>query len=89
MDYPNGDDHTFELLHFKGMDQPQAEKLMKNITNRTRMVGIMGEGGVVEMAKIATREMEEYEDSIMKLKEKKNLFDERLEEIERKKMMEE
>ena len=89
MDYPNGDDHIFELLFFKGMDQAQAENLLKNIANRTRLVGIMGEGGIAEMAKISTREMEEYEESIVNIREKKNLFRERMEQLEMKRLEEE
>ena len=89
MDYPSGDDHQFELLEFVGMDQQKAESLLKNIKNRTCMVGIMGEGGIVEMAKAASREMEEYEDFLVKLKEKKTLYEERQEELEKKRLEEE
>ena len=88
LDYPNGD-FEFELIDFMGMDSKKAGKFITKIKNRADLLGAMGEGGVMEIAKVSVREMEEYEDHKEKALKRKNLFEIRLEEQEKKRLAEE
>lgn len=88
LDYPSGD-FEFELIDFMGMDVKKASSFMAKIKNRADLLAAMGEGGIMEIAKVGTREMEEYEMYKEKAQTMKNLFEIRQEEQEKKRIEEE
>ena len=87
-DYPNGD-FDFKLLEFRGMDDKKASVIMTNIKNRADMIGAMGEGGIMEIVQCGAREMEDYEQYREDAVKRKNLFELREEEQQRKQLEEE